>query len=501
MQQFMYSFRGSVPPPEFLDAVRRGDAGAFCLFAYNVETLPQLHALTAALHQAAREGGNPPPLIGIDQEGGQLMAVAQGATELPGNMALGATRTPELAEAAGRVLGRELLALGINLNFAPIMDVNNNPLNPVVGARSFGDDPANVSALGRALIRGLQSAGVIATAKHFPGHGDTTTDSHHAVPVVNHPRERLDAVELFPFREAVAEGVGAVLSAHVIYEALDSEQPATLSRRIMTELLRGEMGYTGLTLTDAMDMHAVSERGERSIQEALHAGNDLILLGHLPGQLDMGQRFSDQTDAQALARILDARRHVPVTLPALDVVGCEAHRAVAQEIADRAVTLVRGTLPLNLTPDQQVLVITPQPVNLTPADTSDSVRVGLADAITRRHANTHSVMLGRDASHGAILEQAARADVIIMGTVVAERDDAQAALVRALHETGKRLIVIAMRTPYDLTAFPMIDTYLCIYGIRTHNTEAAARALFGEITPTGLLPCAIPGIASTPHSI
>lgn len=499
MLQLMYSFHGHTPPREFLDAVRRGEAGAFCLFAYNVESPVQLRAFTEQIHAAAREGGQLPPIIGIDQEGGQLMAVSEGVTALPGNMALGATRSPELAEAAGRVLGTELLAMGVNLDFAPSVDVNNNPLNPVVGARSFGDDPILVSDLARALIRGMQSTGVIATAKHFPGHGDTTADSHHAVPVVHHPRERLDALELHPFRAVTADGVGAVLSAHVVYDALDPDMPATLSRRIMTDLLRDELGYDGLALTDAMDMHAVSSRGLVSIREALDAGNDLILLGHLPEQLALGRALNHSVPQATADRITKARARLPQALPSLDVLGCAEHRAIAQRIADAAITLVRGALPLRLDPESRVYVVTPEPRNLTPADTSSAVTVRLDETIAARHANTRGLVIPfstRLEDLPALLAELESADVVIVGTIVAERDPVQAELVRAIHARGQRLIVVSLRTPYDISAFPMVETYLCAYGIREHSTEAVARALFGELTPTGTLPCAIPNMTS-----
>ncbi|HRL13531.1 MAG TPA: glycoside hydrolase family 3 protein, partial [Aggregatilineales bacterium] len=281
----MYSFRGSLPPPEFVAAVRSGEAAAFCLFNYNAGTPQAVRALTEPLYAAARDGHLPPPILGIDQEGGQLMAVTGGATELPGNMALGATRSARLAVDAGRVLGRELLALGVNMNFAPSLDVNNNPANPVIGIRSFGESPALVAELGIAVMRGIESEGVIATLKHFPGHGDVQGDTHHVAPVVKHPRAYLENVEFYPFREAIDAGARAVMSSHLIFEAVDADNPATLSPAVMTGLLRGEMGFSGLTLTDAMDMYAVARFGTPGIRQALDAGNDLVLLGHIPDQL------------------------------------------------------------------------------------------------------------------------------------------------------------------------------------------------------------------------
>lgn len=497
----MLSFDGYTPPLSVFDAVRAGKIGAICLFKHrNVESPAQVRQLTTALHQAAREGGQPPPLIGIDQEGGQLIAIAAGATELPGNMALGATRSPELAAKAGSVLGRELLAMGINLNFAPALDVNVNPRNAVIGIRAFGDQPALVGELGAALIRAMQSEGVLAAAKHFPGHGDTSVDSHFGVPVNRHDRARLDTVELAPFRQAIAAGVAAILTAHVVFEAIDPEHPATQSAPALNGLLRGDLGFDGLIISDAMDMYAAARFGSvAGVRAALEAGVDLALLAHIEQQLAMADELAGLERPDAVRRIMAARKRLPVTFPALEVVGCAEHQAIAQEIADRSITLVsdNGRLPLRPATDRTIAVICTRPADLTPADTSSSVTVTLGDAIRRRHANTRTLDIPYQASDDALreaLDACRDADLVIVGTIAASEDSAQAALVRRLYERGQSPIVVALRTPYDIVAFPMVETYLCAYGIRAVTCEAVARVLFGEIEPRGMLPCAIPGI-------
>ncbi len=500
MQQLMHSFSGYMPPPEILDGVRSGQIASFCLFAYaNVASPCQLYDLTEALYQAAREGNQPPPLIGIDQEGGQLMAIAEGVTELPGNMALGATQSPELAHQAGRILGRELLAMGINLNFAPSVDVNTNPQNPVVGIRSFGENPELVAELGAALIQAMQDEGVIATAKHFPGHGDTHVDSHHQTPVVAHSLQRTTTVELLPFRTAIEAGTGAILTSHVVFTALDSERPATLSFAILNDLLRRDMGFEGVTITDAMDMHAVAQYGAvESVRSALQAGADLVLLGHLPDQFALHDETVDLWDQNAVRRIQAMRQRIPDTRPPLRVIGCEEHQQIAQRIADQSITVVRGQrVPLSVTPDQMIAVVTPHPEDLTPADTSSQVRISLADAIRRRHPLVQSIEMPYQADEKAIdavLQGTEQAHTVIVGTIRADMDSSQAKLVKALHQRDQNLIVVALRTPYDIQAFPMIQTYLCSYGIRSVSMEAVAKVLFGEITAQGILPCRIPGM-------
>lgn len=483
-----------------MDAVRRGAVAGFCLFGgKNGNTAEAIREITARLEDAARSGGQLPPLIGIDQEGGQLMAISRGMTELPGNMALGATRDPALAEAAGRVLARELLAMGCGMNFAPSLDVNSNAENPVIGTRAFGDDPDLVGLLGTAMIKGMQAEGLLTAGKHFPGHGDVQTDTHFSAPVINAPRERLEAIELRPFRTAIAAGVDAIMSAHIILPAIDPDNPATLSRKVMRDLLRGEMGFTGLTITDAMDMHAVSVRGaDASVREAIIAGNDMVLLGHMDDQRDLIERMAALEDADAIRRIEAAQRRLSPIRPGFDVLGSLAHREVAREIAEKAITLVKDDdhrLPLRPSPDEKIAVITPEPVNLTPADTSALVEIALADAVRGFHANTTAYQLpknGTEQDVSALIDAVANCDVVIVGTVNASVQPLQAALVNALHARGLRPIVVALRTPYDLIAFPAISTYLCAYNIRRPAVEAAAKALFGAITPTGVLPCALP---------
>lgn len=502
MKQFMHSFHGMTASADILTRVAQGTLRSFCLFAnQNVESPAQLRQLNLSIHQSALNNGQLPPLIGIDQEGGQLIAIGGGATELPGNMALGATRSPELAYKAGQVLGRELLAMGININFAPALDVNINPRNPVIGIRSFGDNPKLVGQLGAEMIRGLQSEGVVATAKHFPGHGDTNHDSHHATATVGHSKERIHEIELSPFKDAIEANVDAVMTAHIIYSAIDKERPATLSSKILIDLLRDELGFGKLIITDAMDMYGVSRYGtKQSVELALNAGCDIILLAHIQNQLTLADQFSGRENPTSVARIMDIQENLPREYPSLDVVGCAEHQQIAQDIADQSITVVRdeiGQLPLQLPTDDSIAVVTVRPQNLTPADTSAVVDIQLANSIQARHNNTLSLQISHTPTDDEIrdvLAQLESIETIIIGTISAEQYPDQAKLIQALQERGKSPIVIALRTPYDILAFPTIQTYLCAYGIREATTEAITKVLFGEILATGILPCEIPDI-------
>ncbi|MEV6801447.1 glycoside hydrolase family 3 protein [Micromonospora rifamycinica] len=269
-------FVGTAPP----DWVRRWLAdglGAVVLFARNVVDPEQVAALTATL-RAER----PDVLVAIDEEAGDVTRIESGlGSSRPGNLALGAVDDPALTEEVARDLGGELAALGITLNYAPDADVNINPANPVIGVRSFGADPHLVARHTAAWVRGLQSAGVAACAKHFPGHGDTRVDSHHDLPRIEASRARLDAGELAPFRAAVAAGVQAVMTGHLLVPALDPDLPATLSRRILGDLLRDELGFSGVVVTDAVEMRAVADRYgfAGAAVRALVAGADAICVG------------------------------------------------------------------------------------------------------------------------------------------------------------------------------------------------------------------------------
>ncbi|MGW8267448.1 MAG: glycoside hydrolase family 3 protein, partial [Longimicrobiales bacterium] len=301
-----------------------------------------------------------------------------GATEFPSLMAVGATRDAELAREMGRITAVEARALGIHTPFAPVLDVNNNPDNPIINVRSFGEDPHEVARLGRAFTRGAQEGGVFATGKHFPGHGDTETDSHLDLPVIRVARERLEAVELLPFRAAIEEGMGGIMTAHVTVPNLNGggNLPATLSKMVLTNLLREEMDFHGLVFTDAMDMLAIDRRfprGEATVR-AVEAGADVILMppnveAAVQALVDavVEGRVTEERLDESVLRILRVKEEMGVhrerliSIPGVSrVVGIPAHEAVAQVIADRSLTLLRNDrdlLPLLGTRSARVLSV------------------------------------------------------------------------------------------------------------------------------------------------
>ncbi len=336
--------------------IERYRPAGFILFRRNIESPEQVARLCAQLR--ARYPVDDPPLISVDQEGGRVARLRAPFTELPAARVLGQhyarTGTLDLIRQAGAVTAAELTAVGINLNYAPVLDVDSNPANPVIGDRAFAADPDTVATIGNTLIGAYQAGGLLACAKHFPGHGDTSTDSHHDLPVVTRARAALELLELLPFRRAVDAGVAAVMTAHVLYPALDADWPATLSPSILTGLLREAMGFDGLIITDNMEMHGVWGRWDADtlIQQSVTAGCDLFiggggglqgqqpqtdiqleLMDALAGQLAAG-RISMVRIAESGRRIRAAKARLPQ--PSAEgrrqCIGAATHRAVAEAL-------------------------------------------------------------------------------------------------------------------------------------------------------------------------
>ncbi|MBN1303910.1 MAG: glycoside hydrolase family 3 protein [Anaerolineales bacterium] len=516
-QRILLAFRGvDSVPPEMLRSLRQYKPAGVTLFRpFNFKEVDQVRSLTAELQVRAKELGLPLLLIAADQEGGQLMAIGGRMTLLPGNMALGATRSAGLAHKAGLVLGRELAAVGINVAYAPVCDVNINPQNPVIGIRSFGENPSLVGELAAAMLEGIQSCGVAAAAKHFPGHGDTSGDSHHGIPVLTQDLERMRRVEFSPFKDAIRSGVRLVMVGHVALPVLDSRQdvPATLSARVQKQLLRGELGYRGVTVTDAMDMLAINqgEAWEDEIIRAAVAGNDLLLITEdyekhwrayqaLSRALQAGDLTGEEMQ-DSVQRVLDLKNWLGgQPQPGLEVVGCSEHTNIAAEIAERSVTLIRdldGVLPLRLDPGQRTAVVMMRPADLTPADTSSYVNPGLAQALRAYHPDVDEYLVSQAPSAediSQLCESLTAYRLVVIGTLNAYVQPGQAQLVSALAGKNIPLIAAALRLPYDLAAFPQVRTYLCTYSILQPSLDALAKAMFGKIPWQGQLPVSIPGM-------
>jgi beta-N-acetylhexosaminidase len=488
----------------------------------------EIAAKLNALQQISRV----PLLVGADLEAGPGFR-ARGGVFLPNNidlggapvfppqMALGAAADTGLAYEQGRVTAVESRALGIHIAFAPVLDVNNNPANPVINTRSFGEDPGLAGRLGAALVRGLQEHGMVATGKHFPGHGDTETNSHLALPVVNASRARLDSVELLPFRSVIAAGVGAMMTFHGAMPALDSSRvPATLSPRILRGLLREEMNFTGMIFSDAMDMRGVVDTygAAESVKRAVAAGADILLqpidvrqaidavvAGVNEGRYDEGRLDESVRRILAMKRGLGLDRRKVVSLDsARAVVGDSSHHAIAALIASRSITLVKDSF-------QQVPLgargRTARVLSITVARRADLAAGVAFNAELRRgvRALRSELVLADDPgpAYARLLRAADSVDVVVVSSYMAQSWDATTTtsprefidFVGALSRRGRRPILVSFGNPYLFAQTPGVAAYLVGWGGFPVSQQAAARALLGTARIEGRLPISIPPVA------
>lgn len=473
-------------------------AGGIILFRRNIQSPQQVANLTTELQQVAVQTPNAIPLfIAIDQEGGIVTRLKKGATVFPGNLALGATRSESLAEKAGEITALELAAVGINLNFAPVMDINTNPRNPVIGVRAYGDSPMLVSQLGTAYIRGLQANGVLATAKHFPGHGDTHVDSHKKLPTVGHDEARMNAVELAPFRAAIEARVAAMMSAHILYPALDADTPATLSHRVLTGLLREQLGFEGLIITDDLEMQAIDahyQTGNAAVM-AIQAGADIVMVpwslkkqqqayNALRNAVKRGKISRTRLEA-SVRRILKAKNDFGLfePQPIARNLGNPQHLAIAQTIATQAITVVKssdGVLPLNAEFRKPVMLITASRI--------------FANAFLKAHTDTAHithVKIPKQFDIAQLLPQLTQqeAAVIVAGITNAQ----QAALMHQLSQiTTTPIVVVSLASPYLLGRCPDVAAAIAAYDGNYYSALAAVDVILGRKQATGKLPVTIP---------
>ncbi|MFF4898506.1 glycoside hydrolase family 3 protein [Streptomyces sp. NPDC001068] len=479
-------------------------------WTHNTRDPRQVAGLSNGIQRAALEQPRGlPVLIATDQEHGAVCRIGEPATLFPGAMAMGAGGSRADARTLGRISGAELRAMGVRQDYSPDADVNVNPANPVIGVRSFGADPDAVGDLVAAAAGGYQDAGVAATAKHFPGHGDTAVDSHTGFPVITHSRdlwERLDAV---PFRAAVRAGIDSIMTAHIQFPALDdSGDPATLSHPILTGILRGELGYDGVVVTDSLGMQGVRTKygDDRVPVLALRAGVDQLLD---PPSLDVAWnavltavRGGELTEArldESILRILRLKSRLGLLArPYVDtedvdrVVGTAPHLATADRIAERTTTLLVNEaelLPLSRRTHRRVLVVGADPAS--PSGTTGPPTGVLAAALTELGFAATALSTGT-APSGATAEQAVAAardvDAVVVATYNVTADSAQRPLVEQLVATGRPVVAVAVRNPYDIAQLPFVPAFLAAYSWTDVELRAAARVIAGRVAPRGRLP-------------
>lgn len=530
---------------ELLHLVREGRLGGFVAFggeepmpdvrlnaAYGRTILGQPLDLASVMNRL-QAAAKVPLLNAADFEWGAGMRIS-GATKFPRAMAFGAAGDAALAEQAARITAIEGRAMGVHVNYAPVADVNNNPRNPVINIRSFGEDPARVGAMVAASVRGLEQNGMMATLKHFPGHGDTDVDSHLGLPVIPHPRARLDALELPPFRAGIAAGAAGVMVAHIELPAIDeTRQPATFSRAVVTDLLRGSLGFQGVVYSDAMRMDGVrkiAEPGEAAVR-AVEAGIDAVIdspdslavVRALEAAVMSGRLQRARVEASA-RRILEAKARMglhqsrAVSLDQVPTrVGGRAHEALARQVAERAVTLVKdeqGRVPLTLPRESSVLYLSvlDYPSNWNTAAPSRTI----IPELEARWPDVEALELSDRSTPNelSLVETVAhRFDAVIVGVFVrassgSGRLDLAPQVVRALQNLARQsaarsqpLVAIFFGSPYAVLGVQELPAMLVTYDFSDHAERAAVRALAGEISVGGRLPISLPGFFDLGHGL
>lgn len=500
-QRLMTGFPGTEMNEEFRQVIKTHKIGNVILFRENVQNCEQLKRLCREIQELIRTETGHSAFIAIDQEGGIVTRLQEDGVNVPGAMALGATGDPEAAYEAGKLIGRELRSLGPNFNFAPTVDVNSNAQNPVIGTRSYGDDPHAVGAFAAQSVRGLLEGGVLCTAKHFPGHGDTDLDSHLALPCVDKPMEELEKVELVPFKAAIDAGVTAVMTAHILFPQIEPDPiPATMSRRIMKGILRDKLGFQGIIVSDCMEMAAIrSHYGvSNGTLAAFKAGVDLVEITHHPlwcaeaadhilaaaeaGELDMTEMD------ESVNRILEAKRRWIDEME-----GCDFDFAAG---AEQSRLLMERTITEVSVPAVPVELNHPLCIGCPP------YRVSLVGNVEGLPSNPFGTQMAREldgvcadmsrepeADEIAVLvAQAQKQGSAVVGTFNAMVHSGQLDLVRALADKGIPTAVVALRSPYDLRNLPESVWSIAAYEYSAESIRAVAKVLRGELKTTAKLP-------------
>jgi beta-N-acetylhexosaminidase len=492
---------------EIASEIQNKYIGGVILFAENFKNKAQSTHLIASMQEQAEI----PLMISVDQEGGIVTRIPF-MPSMPGNMALGATNNPALAKEVGIGIGSELRNLGIHVNFGPVLDVNNNPNNPVIGVRAFGDDPNRVIELGHAYMEGLNEAGVLAVGKHFPGHGDVSLDSHYVLPDSNKTINDLQNLELIPFKSLIESGIQGIMTAHIAFHKIEPETvkskkdglpielPATLSPKIITDILRNDLSFQGLIFTDAMDMKAVANHfgtAEASIR-AIEAGVDIVLMPE-----NLQHAFDGILDAVNTGRIQEARidesvkRILQVKSSTLFLESTEFTKRSTKEIveleqrvADAAITVVSGKqmLPLDETSEEKIALVAFDRQSLTRLTNATKKYQWRNEPILLSKSKNWSGKLARDQ-----LKQIKEAGTVIVATNTANQEDLdpngwKIGTVQSIIDSSKQSIILSTRNPYDSLTLENYDAYIAQYDTGTASFNATIDVLFGKKKAQGVLP-------------
>ncbi|WP_027965352.1 beta-N-acetylhexosaminidase [Halalkalibacillus halophilus] len=495
-------------PESIKDLIEKDFVGNIILFTRNIGSIRQVKQLTYELQKTASEAGHEQPLwIATDQENGIVKRVHKGITELPGAMLIGATGDTSNAYETGVITGEELLSLGVNWNMAPVADVNNNSNNPVIGVRSYGKNPHHVKFYANQMAEGLKQSNVLATYKHFPGHGDTSSDSHLGIPVVNHSIEHLEKTELVPFSYAITNGAEAIMVSHVHYDAFDgeSETPATLSKSIIKNFLRKKLEFDGLVVTDCMEMDAISKTvgTPKGASLSIQAGADLITISHktdvqkeaiemILSDLNKGElsesniEESYQRIKQVKARYLDWKTTLNSNQSLEESsLNSKKHQNIAKKIYQSGVTIIgqEQALPLKVDAEVRTLLIIPKEMSKTMAEDGFDQLATFVEKVKFFEPSVE-VVSHQKAQSNTCMDY----DRYIIITSSAVQDEEQQTLIHQLNNQFTSIIAIAVKSPYDLHILPEVDLFVATYEASVSALEMAASALYGYVEAKGKLP-------------
>lgn len=503
-QLIVFGFNEKKFSKNILELIRDYKLGNIILFARNISSPKKLFTLNKKIQEAMMEHLGIPAIISVDNEGGMITRIYESATVFPGAMTLAATDNPKNAYLTGLYMADELDALGINVNFAPVLDVNNNPLNPVIGVRSYGDRADQVALYANNFIEGMQTK-VYATGKHFPGHGNTSVDSHLDLPIVDLDLDIFADVELAPFKSAIENNIKGIMSAHIVYKNLTHGRPATLSKDALTYLLRDKLGFEGLIFTDGMEMLSMMSKygAVESAIPALIAGSDLLLYcHHIDQQKDVVELIKKAVLGGTLPMsILDERvrrvlKHKEIfKAPILqnsfnDIkhrIGNYKHREFAQKTVDQALTLVKGR---EFSRREKTFFIGQMPKSTSFVDFNEG-RKGAIKAL-RKELRSFSYQLvdinPTDREIERLVKRAEKFPQVVLTTYNSNIYSQQIKLIKELLKLDVDLHVISMRNPYDLHLVPEIENYVCLYEYTNNSINTLRDYLLGKLRPTGKLP-------------
>ncbi|HIT33946.1 MAG TPA: glycoside hydrolase family 3 protein [Candidatus Faecousia intestinigallinarum] len=498
-QKLAFGFHGTALPQEFIDLLREYKVGNVILFLRNIESAAQMRRLCREIQELIQAETGHPAFIIIDQEGGMVSRLPADAVNVPCAMALAATGKVKNVEKAAQITIRQLRGLGANFNMAPDLDVNNNPQNPVIGIRSFGDDPEQVARLGAASANAYRDSGVLCCGKHFPGHGDTAVDSHLGIPRLDKTLEALERLELIPFRQAVENGIHSIMISHVMFPSIMEEAvPSTMSRQIVTGLLKEKMGYQGLVLTDCMEMGAIQAHygTPNGVVAAIRAGVDIA---EISSSLDLERASAQALNAAAeqgeldlaelrasVEKILAYKRQVAAYPVEEALCNRPEDRAEAERMAMEALTCCAGEAPLL---DADTFFVGCADYRVSGAANENGYAATFPAYMAQEFGGGYLVTDKNPASEeiAAAVAQARQYSRVVLGTCNAHLFPGQIALAEALVSTGRPVTVAALRNPYDIPLLPACQCKIAAYDYALPAFKALCRVFRGEAM-TGMLP-------------